>query len=109
MYNNNEKIFETIELKLKNNEFKTKEELEMYLTSLKDRGLITQAQINLRYGEILNSYDAKNHTSGLNTRTPKTMEYAYSNISEGFTKTGMLVLMAMSVPALIAMLVLLNK
>ena len=64
MYNNNEKIFETIELKLKNNEFKTKEELEIYLTSLKDRGLITQAQINLRYGEILNSYDAKNHKSG---------------------------------------------
>ena len=109
MYINNEKIFETIELKLKNYEFKTKEELEIYLTSLKDRGLITQAQINLRYGEILNSYRDKNNSSGLNTRTPKTMEYAYSNISEGFTKTGMLVLMAMSVPALIAMLVLLNK
>ena len=109
MYNSNEKIFETIELKLKNNEFKNREELEIYLLSLKDRGLITQAQINLKYGEILNSYRDKNNSSGLNTRTPKTMEYAYSNISEGFTKTGMLVLMAMSVPALIAMLVLLNK
>ena len=109
MYNSNEKIFETIELKLKNNEFKNREELETYLVSLKDRGLITQAQINLRYGELLNSYDTRNNSSGLNTRTPKTMEYAYSNISEGFTKTGMLVLIAMSVPALIAMLVLLNK
>lgn len=109
MYNNNEKVFETIELKLKNNEFKSKEELEIYLTNLKDRGLITQAQINNRYGEVLNSYNAKNNSSGLNTRTPKTMEYAYSNISEGFTKTGMLVLMAMSVPALIAMLVMLTK
>ena len=108
MYNNNEKIFETIELKLKNNEFKSKEELEIYLASLKDRGLITQAQINTRYGEILNSYNAKS-SSGLNVRTPKTMEYAYSNVSEGFTKTGMLVLMAMSVPALIAMLVMLTK
>ena len=38
MYNSNEKIFETIELKLKNNEFKNREELEIYLLSLKDRG-----------------------------------------------------------------------
>ena len=109
MYNNSEKIFEIIESKIKNKEFNNKEELANYLTNLKDRGQITQAQINLKYGEILNSYDDKNNSSGLNTRTPKTMEYAYSNISEGFTKTGMLVLMAMSVPALIAMLVLLNK
>lgn len=106
--NNYQNIYQTIDEKIKNNEFNNKEELETYLRNLKDRGILTQAQINQRYGELLKSYDAKNGT-GLNTRTPKTMEYAYSNVSEGFTKTGMLVLMAMSVPALIAMLVMLTK
>lgn len=104
--NDNKKVYEKIDTKINNREFNSKEELEAYLMGLKDRGILTQAQINQRYGEFLNSYDAKGN---LNTRTPKTMEYAYSNVSEGFTKTGMLVLMAMAVPALIAMVVMLTK
>ena len=104
--NDNKKVYEMVDEKIRNYEFSSQEELEKYLMGLKDRGILTQAQINQRYGEVLKSYVVK---SDLNTRTPKTMEYAYSNVSEGFTKTGMLVLMAMSVPALIAMLVMLTK
>ena len=37
------------------------------------------------------------------------MEYAYSNVSAGFSKTGLLVLLAMSVPVLVAMINLLNQ
>ena len=102
----NKKVYEMIDEKIRNYEFSSKEELETYLMGLKDRGILTQGQINQRYGEVLKVYDVKN---GLNTRTPKTMDYAYSHVSEGFTKTGMLVLMAMSVPALIAMVVMLTK
>jgi len=106
--NDNKKVYEMIDEKIRNYEFSSQEELETYLMGLKDRGILTQAQINQRYGEVLKSYNV-NGPNNLNTRTPKTMDYAYSNVSEGFTKTGMLVLMAMSVPALIAMLVMLTK
>ena len=48
-------------------------------------------------------------SSKTGTRTPKTMEYAYSNVSAGFSSTGMLMLLATSVPALVGMINLLNK
>lgn len=110
MYNNNEKIFETIEKKLKNNEFKSKEELEVYLTNLKDRGLITQAQINLKYGEIINSYHPKNNNeqNRMMTRTPQRNDLNGSN-NAGFSHMNFLVLNLLTLSLAVAMIVLLNK
>ena len=95
----NEKILKNIE-KLQ----ESKKELNEYLTDLKNKGILTQGQVN----SIMDEY-FKEETTKTNTRTPKTMEYAYSNVSAGFSKTGMLVLLAMSVPVLVGMIVLLSK
>ena len=95
----NEKILKEIERLQENNE-----ELNEYLTDLKNKGILTQGQVNAIMKE--HSNEGGNKT---NTRTPKTMEYAYSNVSAGFSKTGMLVLLAMSVPVLVGMIVLLSK
>lgn len=96
----NEKILKNIE-KLKDN----KEDLNEYLADLKNKGILTQGQVNAVLKELYETEDGNKTT----TRTPKTMEYAYSNVSAGFSKTGMLVLLAMSVPVLVGMIVLLNK
>lgn len=96
-----ETILENVE-KLRDN----KEELRAYLTELKNRGILTQGQVNL----ILEEVESEEVTSGVTgTRTPKTMEYAYSNVSAGFSSTGMLMLLALSVPVLVGMVNLLNK
>lgn len=95
----NEKILKNIE-RLQ----ESKEELNEYLTDLKNKGILTQGQVN----EVMKEYFSEG-TPKTNTRTPKTMEYAYSNVSAGFSKTGMLVLLAMSVPVLVGMIVLLSK
>ena len=86
-------------------------ELEEYLMDLKNRGLVTKGQIENNLNELSCFFGKESNRkgNGIGTRTPKTMEYAYSNVSAGFSKTGTLVLLAMSVPALIATLVLLNK
>lgn len=96
----NEKILKNIENKQYN-----EEELREYLTDLKNKGIITQAQANMTMKELFEDRQVNKTT----TRTPKTMEYAYSNVSEGFSKTGMLVLIALAVPVLVGMIVLLNK
>lgn len=105
----NETILKNIE-KMKDN----REELIEYLTDLKNRGILTKGQVNMKLEELCNEpeeYSEKEvkKANKINTRTPKTMEYAYSNVSAGFSKTGMLVLIAMSVPLLVAMVNLLNK
>ena len=99
-----EKILKTIEEKRNN-----KEELNEYLTDLKNRGVMTQRQVNLIMEEVTDNNENTNSNNKLGTRTPKTMEYAYSNMSAGFSQTGLLVLIAMSVPVLVAMANLLNK
>jgi len=96
----NEKILKNIE-NMKYNE----SELREYLTDLKNKGIITQAQVNMTMKELFEERQA----SKMITRTPKTTDYARGNVSAGFSKTGMLVLIAMSVPALVGMIVLLNK
>jgi len=106
---NKEEIFNKIEEKIKNDEITTKEELLESLAELKDRGMLTKGQIDARLEELCSLINNGVSSSSTGTRTPKTMEYAYSNVSAGFSKTGTLVLLAMSVPALIATLVLLNK
>ena len=98
----NEKIIENIE-NMMNNE----EELRQYLTELKNRGILTQAEVNAKIAELFE--EDGEHTNKLGTRTPDTMEYAYSNVSAGFTSTGALGLLAMAAPAIVAMINLLNK
>ena len=97
----NEKIIENIE-KMQDN----KEKLREYLTELKNRGVLTQGQVNMILEEAENDAITSSKTG---TRTPKTMEYAYSNVSAGFSSTGMLMLLALSVPALVGMVAMLNK
>lgn len=98
----NEMILKNIESK-KNN----KEELNEYLAELKNRGILTQAEVNaiiedLADGELLRERK-------LGQRTPDTIDYAYSNVSAGFGSTGLLGLLALSVPAIVGMINLLNK
>ena len=97
----NEKIIENSE-RLQDN----KEELRTYWTELKNRGVLTQGQVNKVLEELENDEITSSKTG---TRTPKTMEYAYSNVSAGFSSTGMLMLLALSVPALVGMVAMLNK
>ena len=106
---NKEQIFNRIEEKIKNEEITTKEELLESLTELKDRGILTKGQIDARLEELCNLINNGVSSSKVGTRAPKTMEYAYSNVSAGFSKTGMLMLLALSVPALVATVNLLNK
>lgn len=99
----NETILKNIEEK-KNN----KDELNQYLTELKNRGILTQRQVNMIMEESKDEYE-ESQSNKIGTRAPRTMEYAYSNMSAGFSKTGLLVMIAMSVPVLVAMINLLNK
>ena len=106
---NREEIFNKVEEKIRNEELTTREELVAYLTELKDRGILTKGQIDARLEELWEELNGGVTSSKTGTRTPKTMEYAYSNVSAGFSSTGMLMLLATSVPALVGMINLLNK
>ena len=106
---NNEKVFEDVLNKIKNEEIATKEELVEHMTELKNRGILTKGQIDAKLEELAAEINHGVTSSKVGTRTPKTMEYAYSNVSAGFSKTGMLMLIAISVPVLIGMITLLNK
>lgn len=70
----NEKILKDIELKIKNNELKNKEELEQHLTEFKYRGILTQMEVNSLTKELSKSYDSGNKqiiSSKRITRTPQ--------------------------------------
>jgi len=86
-------------------------ELEEYLMDLKNRGLVTKGQIENNLNELSCFFGKESNRkgNGIGTRTPKTMEYAYSNVSAGFSSTGMLMLIAISVPVLVALVCLINK
>ena len=99
-----ERILETIESK-KND----KEALIEYLYELKNRGILTLAEVNSKIEELNGIVESPKSTGKLNTRTPDTMEYAYSNVSAGFTSTGVLGLLTMAAPAIVAMIEMLNK
>ena len=100
----NEKILKNIETKKYN-----KEELREYLTELKNRGILTQSEVNSKLEEISTEANEEHHAGKLGQRTPDTIEYAYSNVSEGFGSTGLLGLLAISAPAIVGMINLLNK
>ena len=106
---NNEKVFDEVLKKIKNEEIASKEELVEHMTELKNRGIITKGQMDSKLEELAEEINNGVSSGKTGTRAPKTMEYAYSNVSAGFSKTGMLMLIAISVPALIAMINLLNK
>ena len=110
MYNNNKEIFKNIEFLITNNELKNKEELNNYLVDLKNRGILTQAQINVNCDELSRMFNNKKieekNLNRMATRTPQRRDYQGS---EGFSKMGFLVVTMMSVALLGIMLTLLNK
>jgi len=105
-----EELVYRVEEKVAKAEINTRAQLVEYLADLKNKGLLTKGQIDANMDELacfLGESVQKNGKIGI--RTPKTMEYAYSNVSAGFSSTGMLTLIAMSVPVLAAMASLLSK
>jgi len=106
---NKEQVFSKIEERINNEEITSREELVAHLTELKDRGILTKGQIDANLDELCAMLNGGVSSSKTGTRAPKTMEYAYSNVSAGFSSTGMLMLVALSVPVLVAMVNLLNK
>ena len=106
---NNEKVFDEVLKKIKNEEIASKEELVEHMTELKNRGILTKGQMDAKLEELAAEIKVGGASKKTGTRAPKTMEYAYSNVSAGFSQTGMLMLIAISVPVLIGMITLLNK
>lgn len=106
---NMKELFCQVEAKISNKDITSQEDLVDYLTALKDRGVITKGQIEANFAELSRLVNGRESTGKMGTRTPDTMEYAYSNVSDGFSNTGMLTLVAMSVPVLVALVNLLNK
>ena len=104
-----EQVFNKVEEKIMNEELTTREEIIAHLTELKDRGILTKGQIDARLEDLCKELNGGVSSSKVGTRTPKTMEYAYSNVSAGFSSTGMLMLLATAVPALVGMVNLLKK
>lgn len=97
----NETILKNIESKSNN-----PEELREYLIELKNRGILTLGQVNQLLSELTVE---EGSTKKLGQRTPNTIEYAYSNVSAGFGSTAILGLLALSAPAIVAMINILNK
>lgn len=74
--NDYRKELKSVETKIKNNELKNEKELNEYLTELKNRGILTQAQIYLNQKELAslleNKTETKKATSSKRiTRTPQ--------------------------------------
>lgn len=103
-----DKVFEEVLDKIKNEELATKEELVEHLMELKNRGILTKGQIDAKLEELTNELGV-DRTCKTGARSPKIKEYAYSNVSAGFSQTGMLMFLAISVPVLVAMINLFNK
>lgn len=110
MYRDNKEIFKNIENSIRNNEIKNSEELKTYLFDLKNRGILTQAQINVNGEELLKLFERKspevNGQKRMATRTPQRRDYQGS---EGFSKLGFLVFVMMSFTLLGVMLTLINQ
>lgn len=108
--NNNKEIFKNIENSIRKKEIKDSKELNTYLTDLKNRGIVTQAQINVNSEQLLNLFERKsNNETNLKrmaTRTPQRRDYQGS---EGFSKLGFLVFIMMSFALLGVMLTLINQ
>lgn len=103
-----EQVLKNVETMIRKNQLTTEEEIKNHLNDLKNRGLLTKGQVDLATDELCAQLNCGVTSSKTGTRAPKTMEYAYSNVSAGFSKTGMLVLIAMSVPVLIATMIMLR-
>ena len=110
MYNNSKEIFKNVEEKIYNKELTNEEELVNYLADLKNRGIVTQAQINVNSEQLLKLFERKssegNELKRMATRTPQRRDYQGS---EGFSKLGFLVFIMMSFALLGIMLTLINQ
>ena len=108
--NNNKEIFKNIENSIRTNEIKNSQELTTYLCDLKNRGIVTQAQINVNSEKLLKLFERKssegNELKRMATRTPQRRDYQGS---EGFSKLGFLVFVMMSFALMGIMLTLINQ
>lgn len=112
-----EELLYSVEERVACGKINNSRELEEYLMELKNRGILTRGQLDASRnelacffgGERVEMNEVKNQKGKMGHRAPKTMEYAYSNVSAGFSSTGMLMLIAISVPALVALVCLINK
>lgn len=106
----NKEIFKNIENSIRTNEIKNSEELNTYLSDLKNRGIVTQAQININSESLLKLFERKsserNELKRMATRTPQRRDYQGS---EGFSKLGFLVFVMMSFALMGIMLTLINQ
>jgi len=108
---NKEELVYRVEERVARGDINNRAELVEYLNDLKNRGILTKGQIDASMDELTHFFNGndKKENGKVGTRTPKTMEYAYSNVSAGFSSTGMLMLIAISVPVLVGMVCLLGK
>lgn len=106
----NDKKIKELDEKIENKEFSSKEELEAYLNNMKDKGILTKAQVNLKYGECLKNYEGKNHNGSnrMMSRTPQRNDLNDGS-SAGFSNMNFLVLNLLTLSLVAAMIVLLNK
>lgn len=109
-----EELLYSVEEKVASGKITNVDELGKYLMDLKNTGLVTMGRIQSSVDELSCFFgkvnvENKSNNKTVGTRTPKTKEYAYSNVSAGFSNTGMLMLIALAVPALVALVCLLNK
>lgn len=100
----NETILKNIESKKGNIE-----ELKEYLIELKNRGIITLSEANAAIEHYTEESSEKPEGTKIGQRTPDIIDYAYSNVSAGFSSTGILGMLALSAPAIVGMINLLNK
>lgn len=110
MYNNSKEIFKNVEEKIYNKELTNEEELVNYLADLKNRGIVTQAQVNSNLKELtalVNEQNPEKYNGRMATRTPQRKDL--ETTSAGFGKVGFIVLNVFSVSLLAAMIALLNK
>ena len=58
-------IFNDIERRIKNNDFKSKEEITKYIFNLKERGFLSQEELEKKMPELLGKYDELNQISDM--------------------------------------------
>ena len=60
-----EEVFNDIEIRIKNNDFKSKEEITKYIFNLKERGFFNQEELEQKMSDLLGMYDELNQTSDM--------------------------------------------
>lgn len=107
-----EQIFEKVETLVKDKRLKTKEELHEYLTDLKNKGILTKAQIDDVYSSLLKLYNEEDNKNiqgkRMMMRTPQKKNFENNN-SYGFSQVSFLVINLITLMLAVVMINLLGK